>query len=333
MRGNSPIGSTTVQQWLTEINLGVMPSMVLPALPQSRVSLLRWQIDRASSKIHKASSLANEYRLSLLLAPLTTSIWSDGGLVWTGELAAGSFRICPPGSESEWSLDSSCDIVNVFLPHQLIEALCRERSKEFSPLGLKSESRTLNASYAQEQPKSLARSVRLSDTSYRQDYFVLHAIEQLLYAQSRRSQLAVLSCDHLALSLAAYLVAEYSELVPIPQYTRDPLRSTYSRLHNALDYLEKNLSDELTLSELAARSNMSISHFTREFSAVFGQTPHRYILERRLDIVLRRLTETRTAITELAMELGFHDASHLSRAFTKRFGTSPSAFRRAHMSS
>ncbi|GGX14604.1 helix-turn-helix domain-containing protein [Undibacterium macrobrachii] len=330
MQSYFSIGSTALQKWLDEIDLGAKPSMVLPSLPQSRVSLLRWQIDRYSSKILKASPLESEYRVSLLLAPLTSSIWKNGQLVWTGELATGSFRICTPGSASEWSQDSSCDIVNLFLPKQLINALCEAHAQESSLPGVKLQSNITSTAQFQKTSKNSERFVKLPDTNYRQDRFVLHTIEQLLHAQSLRSKLAYLSCDYLAFSLATYLVANYSEVGSFPNVKSERISRNYVRLQTALDFLEQNLKEELTLSQLAARSNMSTSHFVREFSACFGETPHRYILRKRLDIARRRLAETQIPITELAMELGFYDASHLSRAFNRQFGSAPSEFRRMY---
>lgn len=330
MKSDSPIGSTALQQWLDKINLGVEPSTILTALPQSRVSLLRWQIDQYSSKIHKAIPLNSDYRVSLLLAPLTTSIWRNGQHVWTGELEAGSFRICAPGTASEWSRNSSCDIVNLFFPKKLINALCREHTQEISSFEKKTDRDALSTVHIRGTSENFTRFVKLPDTSYCQDRFVVHAIEQLLRIHSRQSKLALLSCDHLALSLATYLVAEYSEFNSISKRTCERVGVNYLRLQTALDYIEQHLSEELTLSQLAAQSNMSTSHFGREFSACFGLTPHRYILKKRLDIAFTRLTETQTPITELAMELGFHDASHLSRAFHRQFGSSPSKFRRVY---
>ncbi|MFC0351772.1 helix-turn-helix domain-containing protein [Undibacterium danionis] len=330
MQSDFSIGSTALQRWLNEINLGAKPSMILPSLPQSRVSLLRWQIDHYSSKIHKASPLDSEYRVSLLLAPLTASIWKNGQLDWTGELASGSFRICAPGSASEWSQNSSCDIVNLFLPKQLINALCEAHAQEASSLGVKIQGKITSTLQTQKALKNSERFVKLPDTGYRQDRFVLHTIEQLLHAQSLRSKLARLSCDYLAFSLATYLVANYSEVGSFPSVKSGRISRNYVRLQTALDFLEQNLNEELTLSQLAACSNMSTSHFVREFSACFGETPHRYILRKRLDIARKRLIETQIPITELAMELGFHDASHLSRAFNRQFGSAPSEFRRVY---
>jgi AraC family transcriptional regulator len=326
----SPIGSKTVHKWLEEINLGVMPSSVMSALPQSGVSLLRWQIDRCNSKIHKAYPLENEYRVSFLLAPLSTKIWSDGYLVCSGEVDAGNFRICPPGAVSEWSLESSCDIVNIFLPKQLVQMLYREHSEHGSSNEFASHVGSRSAFDSQAKFVLSARTLKHVDTSYRKDHFVSNIVEQLLYLQTRCSKLASMSCDHLAYSLTAYLVAEYSELIPSPSHHSSQVRYSFFRLNDALEFVENHLYENLMLSQLAAISKMSVSHFTREFSVCFGLTPHRYIMQRRLDVARERLIGTRMAVTDIAMELGFHDASHLSRAFSKHYGASPSVFRRMY---
>lgn len=321
MQRETSIGSASLQQWLQEIDLGMRPSTVIPALPQSRISLLRWQCDRGNSKILKARPLESDYRISLLLAPLSTRIWSNGEPVWEGELEAGHFRICPPGTASEWSRHSSCDIVNVFLPKRLVQALCVNHVQP----SIQVDEACERESIAHERPL-----VCLPETQYRHDPFVSAAIAQLISAQRNTSHLSRLSCDHLALALAAHLVAQYNQPIAAPKAKQGQVPSNYFRMHSALSYMEEHLSEDLKLSQIAAYAGMSASHFAREFAASFGQTPHRYLLQRRLETAREKLMNTQLPVTDLAMDLGFHDASHLSRAFTQQFGMSPSAFRRRH---
>lgn len=304
-------GAANVQAWLREIDLGILPSVVMPALPQSRISLIRWQSDRGDAKVFKARPLAYDYRLSLLLAPLTTRLWIDGKPAWEGELPAGSFRICPPGVSNEWSRTSGCDIVNLFLPKRLVHTFSQRAAK----LSL-----DVNSDLAKERV-----SINLSATSFHADRFVVTAVEQLLACQSQDQD--SLFCDHLATALTMHVVKHYSERDPQSKSTRS-VSPNHERIEYAIDYMEAHLGDELSVSTLAQQASMSVSHFSREFFDIYHQTVHQFLIDRRLQVVRDLLSSSTTPIIQLAVDLGFHDASHLSRAFSQQFGMAPTAYRR-----
>jgi transcriptional regulator GlxA family with amidase domain len=72
-----------------------------------------------------------------------------------------------------------------------------------------------------------------------------------------------------------------------------------------------------------------VSALERRFKKHLKKTPHQYINEVRLDNARRLLRETDKPIGTIALETGFADHSHFTRAFTRRFGTAPSADRRS----
>lgn len=97
---------------------------------------------------------------------------------------------------------------------------------------------------------------------------------------------------------------------------------------NVLDYIDSNLSKEMTLEELAAVSCYSKYHFSRIFTAMLGETVFHYIHRLRLERAAKwmRLEED-TPITNIAYELGFSSCATFSRCFKEHFGSSPSAWR------
>jgi AraC-like DNA-binding protein len=64
---------------------------------------------------------------------------------------------------------------------------------------------------------------------------------------------------------------------------------------------------------------------------LFGATPRQYLQRVRVNAACRLLAETEKKITEIALEVGFFDHSHLSRTFSRLMGVSPLAYRKAHM--
>ncbi len=103
------------------------------------------------------------------------------------------------------------------------------------------------------------------------------------------------------------------------------------RLARALEHLEQNLHRRVPLEELAQVAGFAPHHFHRVFKALLGQTAADHALRLRLEkaAFLLKYGSARRRLTEVAMELGFSESSDFSRAFSRHFGTSPSAFRAA----
>jgi len=101
----------------------------------------------------------------------------------------------------------------------------------------------------------------------------------------------------------------------------------YKSVNRVIDYISRNLNDSLTLCDLAGIANLSEFHFHRIFKAVMNESPGDYIQRLRLEKASFRLHTSSLSLTEIAEEIGYQSAHALSKAFKKRFGISPSAFR------
>jgi AraC family transcriptional regulator len=96
-----------------------------------------------------------------------------------------------------------------------------------------------------------------------------------------------------------------------------------SALKRAIEYVEDNLAGELTLEVLARAAGMSPSRFSRAFKRATGRTPHRYVVERRVERARLLLERGGLPIAEVAREVGFYDQSHLNRHFKRVLGLTP----------
>ncbi len=94
------------------------------------------------------------------------------------------------------------------------------------------------------------------------------------------------------------------------------------------DYIETRLEARLTIADMAALVHLSPFHFSRAFKQSFGMPPHRYHMMRRVEAAKALLNATKTPMTEIALRLGFSEASSLSAGFRRMTGVSPSAYRR-----
>jgi AraC-like DNA-binding protein len=95
----------------------------------------------------------------------------------------------------------------------------------------------------------------------------------------------------------------------------------------ARELLDASLDRQVTLLELARHAHTSPYHLHRRFREAFGVTPHEYLLRRRLERARDLLSEGAT-VTETAEATGFSSPGYFSTVFRRRFGVTPTAFRR-----
>lgn len=96
------------------------------------------------------------------------------------------------------------------------------------------------------------------------------------------------------------------------------------------DFIEASLDRPVRLSDLATLTRVSRSHFSRAFLVSFEETPHSYMVRRRLERSLGLMQDADRSLCEVAIESGFSDQAHFNRVFKQRLGRSPGAWRRAH---
>ncbi len=95
--------------------------------------------------------------------------------------------------------------------------------------------------------------------------------------------------------------------------------------------MEDNYCFNLGLEDFAKLCARSLSAFKRDFFKVYNTTPGKWLLEKRLDHALHLLTHNDKTVSEAAFESGFESASHFSRVFRQRFGTSPLTMKRQNV--
>ncbi len=95
----------------------------------------------------------------------------------------------------------------------------------------------------------------------------------------------------------------------------------------ALRFLQENLDKPITLHEMAATVNMSHSHFSHLFKKYYGCSPYEYLILERINRAKYLLKTTALPIKEIALQVGYLNASTFSSAFSTKVGLSPTAFR------
>ena len=104
-----------------------------------------------------------------------------------------------------------------------------------------------------------------------------------------------------------------------------------NRLQNVFRYITDNLEKEIEPAELANMAHLSVSHFHKLFQNLVGQSPMIYIKRMRINKAQKLLATTTASVKEIASDLGFKNAFHFSREFSKVLGIPPIEYRKMHM--
>jgi AraC family transcriptional regulator len=104
--------------------------------------------------------------------------------------------------------------------------------------------------------------------------------------------------------------------------------SPQPRLRHVRELIESALDEDLLLERLAREAGIGAHAFSAAFTRTFGETPHRYVLHRRIERAKTLLRATTIPVAEIALQTGFASQSHLASAFRKVVGTTPGAYRR-----
>jgi AraC-like DNA-binding protein len=99
------------------------------------------------------------------------------------------------------------------------------------------------------------------------------------------------------------------------------------RLLRARDTIDRSYAAPLDVAALARVAHVSPAHFARQFRAVFGETPHRYLQRRRIERAMELLRDTDRPVTAICLDVGFASLGTFSRTFGAVVGESPSAYR------
>ena len=132
--------------------------------------------------------------------------------------------------------------------------------------------------------------------------------------------------DQIALALQAHLLRTYATTVIEGQSVRRGLAPWQER--RAKEAMNASLHKDISVAQLASECGLSSCHFARAFRQTTGRPPHRWLLERRLEMAQGLLVNSQMPLQSIASACGFSDQSHFSRAFSQMTGTSPGAWRR-----
>jgi len=132
--------------------------------------------------------------------------------------------------------------------------------------------------------------------------------------------------DSIEQALAGARIDDRAVRPPLPQIFKGGLSP--SRLRKVTELVHAKIEDELTLEEMANAVNLSVAHFSQMFRKSTGQSPHRFVLQQRIERAKELLRKAEARVLDVAVACGFKTQQHFARVFRQICGTSPTQYRR-----
>lgn len=98
-------------------------------------------------------------------------------------------------------------------------------------------------------------------------------------------------------------------------------------LLRAKDLADARYFEPLTVADLASAAGLSRAHFSERFRRAFGESPHAYLLTRRLERAAAMLRTTDRSVADICVGVGLQSIGSFTTSFTRMFGMPPTAYR------
>ena len=149
---------------------------------------------------------------------------------------------------------------------------------------------------------------------------VMHALQEPLGG-------AILEIEYLARAIVADVLARHAVQRARPVAIDRGSSLSSHQLQRVLEYVEENLSQALSLDELAGVAGLGRTVFLQRFKRSLRQTPHRYVVAARIRRAQNLLSKSDLSITHIAAICGFADHAHFCTIFRRLLGATPSTYR------
>lgn len=163
-----------------------------------------------------------------------------------------------------------------------------------------------------------------------EDPVLKHFIELFVMEMRAKSRNGMQYIDSLLSTFADYYIQNYSNYADHANANSNfhpKSRISTEEIEQVKKLVLEDLSEKITIDDLSAEIGMSKFHFLREFKKMTGETPYQFVLAIKLEKAKELLNQSDQSITEIALDLGFSDQSHFTKAFSTKYGISPKRYK------
>jgi AraC family transcriptional regulator len=161
------------------------------------------------------------------------------------------------------------------------------------------------------------------------DPIVLHLGDCLIPAIERYDRTNDQFVDRITTAFNIHFARVYGGMHFPPPLVSGGLAPWQLRL--ARDRINASLEEELSLKQIARECRLSASHFARAFTRSTGISPHRWLMQRRVDAAKDVMLSTDFSLVEISLKCGFSDQSHFTKVFAEATGETPGRWRQSHL--
>jgi len=160
------------------------------------------------------------------------------------------------------------------------------------------------------------------------DTHILDLVHRLQAQAEGRDYLGAVYVQSLSLALASYISARYGGA---SERVLSPKAASLSSAQQAQikSFVDREIATNFGLIDLASEVGYSPDHFSRLFKQAFEQSPHQYVLSRRIERGMAILRDETLSIAEVAAACGFSSQGHFTTVFKQRTGTTPGVYRKS----
>lgn len=172
--------------------------------------------------------------------------------------------------------------------------------------------------------------VEFFEKIYEHNYSITPAIMKLRIASSVNYDDENFIKEHFYEILEKLLIVHrnlYEEISKLPPVKLSTKTELYKRVCRAKEFIDASFTKEITLEKIAKEACLSQFHFLRLFKTIFGETPHQYIIQKRISKAVSLLFRTDMPVTQICFEIGFQSLSSFSWLLRKKYGLSPEIMR------
>jgi AraC-like DNA-binding protein len=260
------------------------------------ISIARWQGPCSRPSEFSSRTPIDCYVAEITLRSMDMRLSTDDRIAHDGPLSAGSFSMAKPMQEAKCVFRGPYDMLHLFVPNRIVEECAGDISGDGS----------------------------VDATSHPiQDAGVTHLAHSLVFSAQENCREIL---DHIAMAMVTRILFTTRRAGAKTSQGTGGLPRW--RLKRAIDYVEENLDQPVTLADIASAAGLSRMHFAAQFRKSTGQRPHQYLLSRRIERAQELLTTTDMPIVEIALSVGFQAQSHFTTIFKRLVGQPPHCWRR-----
>ncbi|MEE3662243.1 AraC family transcriptional regulator [Brenneria sp. g21c3] len=238
--------------------------------------------------------------LPLLVESQCNWLWTINGRTHKQKAHVGQMLVVPAGIESQWEVDGNRTMLVLTLPNETVRKILGGAC-----------------------PDQIGQTLwQLSENTW-SDPLVETLLSHLWENSAGQNMAQSYLADGLLITiLSQLLIRADADLasntsVILPQW----------RIKRVNQFVNDNISNEISIDDLAEAAGLSRRHFARSFQQKMGETPHRWLMNQRLEKAKTLLLETHESICDIAHHCGFSSQSHLTTVLKQVTGMTPARWR------